>query len=78
MTWRGRAYQYANVDPAAGNAGGGGGNVPSRLRRGRVADIRPSNHATGGGTIPSTASPLVGYGGVGGPGPGALIGVNGQ
>lgn len=72
--WRGSG-PYSNADPAAGAAGGGGGLAYSRLRKGTFADMRPSDHATGGGRRQSTAEPLTGFGGVGGPGPGALIGV---
>lgn len=57
-----------------GVAGGGGLVYSSAPPPGRTGIIWPGV-AGGGGRIPSTSAPLAGFGGCGGPGPGALIGL---
>lgn len=68
MSWRG-AGEYSAI--AAGQAGGGGMVPPV------WGSFRPvlAGVAGGGGRVPSSAAPLQGLGGCGGPGPGALIGL---
>ena len=70
--WRGcPAGVFSVIGP--GQAGGGG-LVPSYGRPGPFACICPGS-AGGGGQQQSAADLLTGYGGCGGPGPGALIGL---
>jgi hypothetical protein len=71
--WRGIYGPYSSLAPGEGERGGGF--EPSQLDpQGAVAVIGPGR-AGGGGRVPSTAALLQGYGGCGGPGPGALIGI---
>ena len=70
--WRGPAGPYSPYEPSVGD--GGGGYEPSKLDPGLTLAIGPGL-AGGGGHVPSTAALLQGYGGCGGPGPGAHIGL---
>jgi hypothetical protein len=71
--WRGLAGPYDSL--YTGNGDKGGGLEISRLRPGQ---IRPLTVYVGGGggRVQSTAEPLAGFGGAGGPGPGAMIGLS--
>lgn len=68
--WRGEPARYGAISPIAH---AGGGSVQSRPT-GRFAPITPGV-AGGGGRVPSTGQVCQGYGGCGGPGPGAMIGL---
>lgn len=59
-----------------GSPGGGGyqNGVPPL---GAVLAMVPGSSG-GGGLVQSSGAPLAGYGGCGGPGPGALIGIGGM
>jgi hypothetical protein len=71
--WRGLRGPYDSL--YTGQADKGGGLEISRLRPGAVRAIAAGPVGGGGGRVPSSAEPLTGYGGVGGPGPGAMIGL---
>ena len=70
MGWRGAVVPYRPIVPGVA---GGGGAVPSHA----VGVFRPiaAGVAGGGGRVPSTGEVTQGFGGCGGPGPGALIGL---
>ena len=72
MSWRGEPAGY---QPIAPGVHGGGGSVPSAFRPGGFRPIVPGA-AGGGGRVPSGAEALQGFGGCGGCGPGALIGLS--
>jgi hypothetical protein len=75
MTWRGSG-PYDSLYTGQGDRGGG--LEISRLRPGQIRPIAAGLTGGGGGRVQSTAEPLTGFGGSGGPGPGALIGIGGQ
>lgn len=74
--WRGLRGPYASV--YVGEDDRGGGLEMSRLRLGQTRAIQAGPTGGGGGRVQSSSEALTGFGGSGGPGPGALIGVNGQ
>ena len=71
MSWRGEPARYGAI---AAGCTGGGGEMPSRFAPGLVRPIAAWS-AGGGGRVASSAEPLQGLGGCGGPGPGAMIGL---
>jgi hypothetical protein len=72
--WRGLPGPYDSL--YAGQGDRGGGLEVSRLRQGQTRPIQAGATGGGGGRVQSTAEPLTGFGGVGGPGPGAMIGLS--
>ena len=72
MGWRGPLGPFGAIVPGTP---GGGGFVNSATTPGWRGAILPGM-AGGGGRIPSSAAPLAGLQGCGGPGPGALIGLS--
>jgi hypothetical protein len=73
--WRGNWGPYRPLLPGA-QAGGGGGYDNSWPGRASARPLLPGAQVGGGGGhVPSAAQPLAGYGGCGGPGPGAYIGI---
>ena len=71
MIWRGVSGPYTGILPGSA---GGGGLATGQLGTASPAGILPGS-AGGGGHVPTREAVLGGYGGCGGPGPGALYGI---
>ena len=71
--WRGVPGPYT----AGGTGNGTGGGLDTSVLNPGFVVAGGTGNGSGGGHVPGSAEPLTGYGGCGGPGPGAYIGIVG-